>query len=94
MTKKQLLTFSLIGLFIFLLPQLGHCDVEGTLQNVRDTFIGRIVPLAGALGLCYAAFSFFTGNPNAKQITVLAIIGAFIGFSAPAIMDFIQSLVQ
>lgn len=94
MTKKQALTLSLIGVSVFLLPQLGFCDVEGTLQNVRDTFIGRIVPLVGALGLCYAAFCFFTGNPNAKQITWLSIIGAFVAFLAPSLITFIQSMVQ
>lgn len=94
MNKKQWLTFSLMVATIFIIPQLGFCDVEGTLGNIRDTLINRLIPLAGALGLCFAALSFFTGNPNAKSHVWLAILGAIIGFSAPSIIDFIQGLVQ
>ena len=91
---KQILLFSLIAGIFFLVPELGYCDVEGTLSNIRDTLINRIIPLVGALGLCFAAFSFFTGNPNARAHMWMAILGALIGFGAPSIIDFTRSLVQ
>ena len=94
MYKKQLLTLSLLGTLFFIFPELGFCDVEGTLGNIRDTLINRLIPLCGALGLCFAAFSFFTGNPNAKNHMWMAIIGALIGFGAPSIIDFTRGLVQ
>lgn len=92
--KQQLLILSLLGGVFLLFPELGLCDVEGTLSNIRDTLINRIIPLLGALGLCFAAFSFFTGNPNARSHVWMAILGALIGFGAPSIIDFTRSLVQ
>lgn len=76
------------------MPEIGLADVEGTLGNIRDTLINRIVPLVGALGLCFSAFSFFTGNPNARTHVWMAIIGALVGFGAPSIIDFARRLIQ
>jgi hypothetical protein len=46
------------------------------------------------LGLCFSAFSFFTGNPGARTHLYLAIFGMVVGFGAESIMRFVQSLVH
>ena len=94
MSRKQFLYVALIIGATFLLPQLGYCDVEGTLGNIRDTLITKLMPLAGVLGLCWASFSFFMGNPNARARLWLAIIGALIGFGAPSIIDYVKAFVN
>lgn len=79
---------------ILLLPALGYCDVEGSLRAVQGKLVGQILPLCAVLGLVFAAFSFFTGNPNARSHLWLAIIGMVIGFGAESIMRFVQGLVH
>lgn len=77
-----------------LVPELGYCSVESTLTAIQSKLINVIMPLAGILGLCFAALSFFTGNPNARGHLWLAILGACVGFGAPSIIAFIRALVN
>lgn len=83
-----------IGLSLCLLPAVGYCDVEGTLGNIQYKLVNTILPLCAVLGLCFSAFSFFTGNPNARTHLWLAICGMCVGFGAESIMRFVQSLVH
>jgi len=46
------------------------------------------------IGIAIAAISFFTGNPNAKQHIVYAVLGCIFGFGAQAIVDFIAQTVR
>ena len=39
MSKKQLFYVALMFGAIFMIPEFGFCDVEGTLGNIRDTLI-------------------------------------------------------
>ncbi len=94
MNLSKTVGFSFIIVAIFLVPIFGHCSVESTLTAIQTKLINVILPLAGILGLCFAAFSFFTGNPGARQHLWLAIIGACIGFGAPSIIAFIRGLVN
>ena len=86
--------FSIITLSVLLLPALGYCSVESTLGAVQSKLINVILPLAAVLGLVASAFSFFTGNPNARSHLWLAIIGACVGFGAPSIIAFVRGLVN
>jgi hypothetical protein len=86
--------FPLIALSILLLPALGYCSVESTLGAIQSKLINVILPLAAVLGLVASAFSFFTGNPNARSHLWLAIIGACVGFGAPSIIAFVHGLVN
>lgn len=86
--------FSIIALSVLLLPDLGYCSVESTLGAVQSKLINVILPLAAVLGLVASAFSFFTGNPNARSHMWLAIIGACVGFGAPSIIAFVRGLVN
>ena len=77
-----------------LFPELAHATVESSLQNIQDKLINTILPFLAIIGLGLAGISFATGNPNAKNHLVCAIIGCGVGFGAQAIVTMIQSLVR
>lgn len=90
MNKKQ---FALIALLMIIAP-FAHASVESSLLGLKNVLIGSILPIFAVLGLGFAAFSFFTGNPNAKQHLVYAVTGATILFGAQSIVDLIQRTVR
>ena len=91
MNKKQLLLFSVL---IIATPFFAQASVESSLLGLKNVLIGSILPIFAVLGLGFAAFSFFTGNPNAKQHLVYAVTGATILFGAQSIVDLIQRTVR
>ncbi len=87
--------FSAITLILIVaFPMLGFCSVESSLAAVQSKLIGTILPLVAIIGLVFAGLSFVAGSPNARSHLVLAIIGAAIGFGAPSIVSWIQSLIH
>lgn len=92
--SKTTLGWCFLFAAVFLVPAVGYCSVESTLTAIQSKLINVILPLAGILGLVFAAFSFFTGNPNARGHLWLAIVGAVVGFGAPSIIAFIRGLVN
>jgi type IV secretory pathway VirB2 component (pilin) len=94
MKKSMIGYLALIGLALFIGPELALASVESTLTAIQNKLISTILPLCAILGLVFGAFSFFMGNPNARAHVVLAIIGAVIGFGAPSIVAFVRSLVH
>lgn len=87
-------TFFFVLAASLLFPLAGFCSVESTLGAIQSKLINQIMPLAAILGLVFSAFSFFTGNPNARSHMWLSIIGAVVGFGAPSIIAFVQGLVH
>ena len=83
-----------IMILIMAFPMLGFCSVESSLAAVQTKLIGTILPLAAIIGLVFAGLSFVAGSPNARSHLILAIIGAAIGFGAPSIVSWIQSLIH
>ncbi len=94
MKNSNIIIFSATILLTIALPLMGFAGVESTLNNVQNTLINTILPIMGAIGLVWASFSFFTGNPNARNHLVLAIVGALVGFLAPSIISFVRALVH
>lgn len=90
MSKKQ---FVLILALIIVAP-FAQASVESSLLGLKNVLLGSILPIFAVLGLGFAAFSFFTGNPNAKQHLVYAVTGATILFGAQSIVDLIQRTVR
>ncbi len=86
--------FSVFLISMLLVPAVGYCSVESTLGAIQSKLMNVILPLAAVLGLIFSAFSFFTGNPNARSHLWLAIIGACIGFGSSSIVAFIRGLVN
>ena len=94
MLKNRNIYFAVLIAMVVLCPLAGFASVESTLSAVQSRLIGTILPLASILGLVFAAFSFVMGSPNARSHLILAMVGAAIGFGAPSIVSFIQSLVH
>lgn len=90
MNKKQ---FLMIAALILITP-FAHASVESSLLGLKNVVLGSILPIFAVLGLGFAAFSFFTGNPNAKQHLIYAVTGATILFGAQSIVDLIQRTVR
>ncbi len=81
-------------LAVLLAEPFAHASVESSLLGLKNALLGSILPIFAVLGLGFAAFSFFTGNPNAKQHLVYAVTGATILFGAQSIVDLIQRVVR
>lgn len=76
------------------LYSLAFASVESSLAGLKSVLIGSILPAFAVMGLGFAAFSFFTGNPNSKQHLSYAIVGSVILFGAQSIVDLISRVVQ
>jgi hypothetical protein len=77
-----------------LVPDLAHAGLESSLMDIKVKLTAVILPLLSVIGIAIAAISFFTGNPNAKQHIVYAVLGCIFGFGAQAIVDFIAQTVR
>lgn len=88
-SKINILTISLL-----LAAPLAHASVESSLMGLKTVLLGSILPIFAVLGLGFAAFSFFTGNPNAKQHLIYAVVGSVILFGAQSIVDLVQRVVR
>jgi type IV secretory pathway VirB2 component (pilin) len=83
-----------LTLAVTLVPDLAHASLESSLIGIKTKLTGVILPLLSVIGIAIAAISFFTGNPNAKQHIVYAVLGCVFGFGAQAIVDFIAQTVR
>ena len=75
---------------MWLLEGLAYASLESSLIGIKSRLTGVILPLVSVIGLVVATFSFITGNPNAKQHIIYALVGSTIGFGAQSIIDFIS----
>lgn len=88
------LVLSLSVLSLMFVPDVAHAGLESSLIGIKMKLTGVILPLLSVIGIAIAAISFFTGNPNAKQHIVYAVLGCMFGFGAQAIVDFIAQTVR
>ena len=89
--KKYISLFA--SALIFASP-LAHASVQSSLQGLQDVLLGSILPIFAVLGLAFAAFSFITGNPDAKRHLTYAVVGSVILFGAQSIVDLISRVVR
>lgn len=82
------------GLIVLATSVVAHASVESSLMGLKSVLLGSILPIFAVMGLGFAAFSFFTGNPNSKQHLMYAVIGSVILFGAQSIVDLISRLVN
>ena len=73
---------------------MAHASVESSLYGLKSVLMGSILPIFAVLGLGFAAFSFMTGNQDAKRHLHYAVIGAVILFGAQGIVDLIERCVR
>jgi hypothetical protein len=90
MKKEHILLLA----FIFFSPLLAQASVESSLLGLKNVLLNSILPVFAVMGLGFAGFSFFTGNPNAKQHLIYAITGSVICFGAQSIVDLLQRVVR
>lgn len=90
MNKK----YTPIFLTLLLVTPMAHASVESSLLGLKTALLGSILPIFAVMGLGFAAFSFFTGNINAKQHLIYAVIGSVILFGAQSIVDLIERVVR
>ena len=83
-----------VGFVIALLPHLALASVESSLMGMQTKLTRVILPTLSVIGIAFAAFSFISGNENAKRHIMYAVIGSAIGFGAQAIVDFISATVH
>lgn len=81
-------------LAMLLLAPMAHASVESSLLGLKMVLLGSVLPIFAVIALGFAAFSFFTGNPNAKQHLIYAVSGAVILFGAQSIVDLIERTVR
>ena len=93
MNRKDLLRLGVVMVLGLVLPAVGFCSVESSLDNIQSK-LEILLPVLATLGLGFAGVSFLAGSPNARGHLWLAIIGAGIGFGATSIMGLIRSLVN
>jgi type IV secretory pathway VirB2 component (pilin) len=92
--RNSFLVLGICILTMLLVPDLAHAGLESSLIGIKTKLTGVIMPLLSVIGIAVAAVSFFTGNPNAKQHIVYAVLGCMFGFGAQAIVDFIAQTVR
>ena len=73
---------------------IAFASVESSLLGLKSVLLGSILPIFAVMALGFAAFSFFTGSPNAKQHLVYAVVGAVILFGAQSIVDLLERVVR
>ena len=72
----------------------AFASVESSLQGLKVVLLQSILPVCAVLGLGFAAFSFITGNPNAKNHLIYAVTGSVIVFGAQSIVDLLERVVR
>lgn len=93
LSKKQLLR-SLAFIVICTIPIIAGASVESSLMSIQTKLVGTILPLVAILGFIFAGFSYVSGNANARNHLILAIVGAIVGFGASSIVSFLRGLIQ
>ena len=86
-----------LGLLVFnfgLASLNAHASVESSLQGLKTTLLSGLLPVFAVMALGFAAFQFFTGNINAKQYLIYAVVGSVILFGAQSIIDLLSRVVR
>ena len=83
-----------VGSAAALAPAIAYASVESSLNNVKNTLVGTLLPLVAVCGLGVAALSFVMGHPNARSHLMYAMFGAAVGFGAESIISFIRSIIS
>lgn len=78
-----------------LVPQLAFAQsVEGTLQNLVNAFVGRILPILALGYLGKNIFSHIQGDPNAKNESFRVVIATALLIGINAVWQFIRQQVR
>lgn len=93
--KRQLFTtMGLVILMSVLLSETSFASFESSLISIQMKLSNVVLPTLATMGLLFAGFSFMSGNMNARQHIIYAVVGCILGFGAQSIVDFIATSVR
>ena len=93
--KRKLLTAIGVAFVATLIAsEPSFASFESSLIGIQTKLSNVVLPTLATIGLLFAGFSFMSGNPNARQHIIYAVVGCILGFGAQAIVDFIASSVR
>ena len=102
MTLKNILVVCwLVCLFLWCLlffldptwAQTWGGGFESRIQGLTNSLISVLLPAVAILGLLYAAMLAASGDEGAKRRMILIVVASIIGFLAPMIIRWFQSVV-
>ncbi len=74
------------------LAQYGGGDFQSKIGGVTRGLVNVLLPAVSVLGLVYAAILAATGDAEAKSRMVLIAVASIVGFLAPMIIRWLQSI--
>jgi hypothetical protein len=83
-----------LSLMLFVLSEPCFASFESSLGGLKTKLTVVILPILSVMGLAIAAISLLTGNPQAKQHILYAILGCVFGFGAQSIVEMIASTMR
>lgn len=83
-----------IVVVVFLACTPCHATLETSLVALKIKLLTVILPVISVIGIIWASISLFSGNPNAKQHLLYAVMACAFGFGAQLIVDFISTVVR
>lgn len=93
--KRKLLTaIGVVFVATLMAAEPSFASFESSLIGIQTKLSNVVLPTLATIGLLFAGFSFMSGNPNARQHIIYAVVGCILGFGAQAIVDFIASSVR
>lgn len=69
-------------------------SLEGTLQNLVNAFVGKILPILALGYLGKNIFSHITGDPNAKNESIRVVVAIAVLLGIRAAWSFIEQQVR
>lgn len=94
-SKRSLyMTMGLVLMLSLLIVEPSFASFESSLMTIKMKLSNVVLPVLATMGLLFAGFSFMSGNPNARQHIIYAVIGCILGFGAQSIVDFIATSVR
>tara|TARA_B110001454_G_scaffold219192_1_gene251135 strand:- start:21409 stop:21720 length:312 start_codon:yes stop_codon:yes gene_type:complete len=88
------LAFISITLFVpeLSFAQYGGGDFQSKVGGVTKGLVNVLLPAVSVLGLVYAAILAATGDAEAKSRMVLVAVASIVGFLAPMLIRWLQSI--
>ena len=76
----------------FALAQVYGDGFQTKVNGLTHSLINFLLPAASILGLVYASILAATGDAEAKSRMVLVVIASIVGFLAPLLIHWLQSV--
>ena len=94
-SKRQLfITLGLVMMMTLMVAEPSFASFESSLMTIKMKLSNVVLPVLATMGLLFAGFSFMSGNQNARQHIIYAVVGCILGFGAQSIVDFIATSVR